>query len=131
MTASAASTTATATGKPVGSLRSPIVVFLLWLVTLGIYGWVYYFKTHKEMKEYSGEGIGGGIALLLAIVIGIVMPFLTASEVGKLYAREGQEKPVSGITGLWILLPLIGFIVWIFKVQGALNRFWESKGATS
>jgi hypothetical protein len=30
-----------------------------------------------------------------------------------------------------MLLPLIGFIIWVVKVQGALNRFWESKGATS
>jgi hypothetical protein len=27
------------------------------------------------------------------------------------------------------LLPLIGNIVWFVKVQGALNRYWESKGA--
>ena len=129
MTASAV--TATAAGRPVGSVRSPGIVLLLWIITIGIYGLVWYFKTHNEMKRYSGQGLGGGIALLLAIFVGIAMPFITASEVGNLYGREGQEKPVSGKTGLWILLPLAGFIIWVVKVQGALNRFWESKGATS
>jgi hypothetical protein len=38
---------------------------------------------------------------------------------------------VSGVTGFWMLLPLIGFIIWVVKVQGALNRFWESKGAAA
>ena len=34
-----------------------------------------------------------------------------------------------GIYGLWFLLPLIGSLIWFIQVQGALNRYWESKGA--
>ncbi len=34
-----------------------------------------------------------------------------------------------GTTGLWLLLPIVGAFVWFFKVQGALNRYWEGKGA--
>jgi hypothetical protein len=36
---------------------------------------------------------------------------------------------MTGWTGLWILLPLVGWFVWIVKVQGALNRYWESHAA--
>jgi len=68
---------------------------------------------------------------VIGILIGIVMWFVAPSEVGKLYSREGQHQPVSGVTGFWMFLPLIGFIIWVVKVQGALNRFWESKGATA
>jgi len=50
-------------------------------------------------------------------------------EVGNMYAEDGREKPVTGKTGFWTLLPIIGAIVWFVKVQGALNRYWESKGA--
>ena len=39
------------------------------------------------------------------------------------------SSPVRGITGLWVLLPIAGPFIWFFKVQGALNRYWESKGA--
>ena len=56
------------------------------------------------MKQHSGTGLGGAVALILAIFVGFVMPFLTANEVGGLYERRGQARPVSAITGLWILL---------------------------
>jgi hypothetical protein len=42
---------------------------------------------------------------------------------------DGEKSPVHGLTGLWFILPLIGHIVWFVKVQGALNRYWQSKGA--
>jgi hypothetical protein len=116
-------------GGPIGQLRGTGVSILLFVVTLGIYGWVWYFKTHDEMKQHSGQGVGGGIALVLAIFVGFIMPFLTASETGELYARRGQEKPVSGLTGLWILLPVVGAIVWFVKTNGALNAYWRSLGA--
>jgi hypothetical protein len=38
-------------------------------------------------------------------------------------------SPVRGVTGLWMLLPIVGIFVWFIKVQRALNRYWESKGA--
>ena len=42
---------------------------------------------------------------------------------------DGQTSPVRGLTGLWFLLPLLGAIIWFVKVQGALNRYWQSMGA--
>ena len=53
-------------------------------------------KRHK-----NGEGLGGGLALVLTIFVGIVMPYITSDEVGKLYEHRGQPKPVSALTGLW------------------------------
>ena len=115
---------------PVGKLRGPWIVILLSIVTLGIYGLYWQYATFKEMKDHSGTGIGGGLGLLFAILIGIVNVFLMPSEVGNLYAAEGQEKPVSGMTGFWVLLPIVGGFVWIIKTQGRLNRYWEAHGAT-
>ena len=54
----------------------------------------------------------------------------TPSEVGRMYALDGREPPVTGWTGLWLFpfgIFLIPAIVWWVKVQGALNRYWESK----
>jgi uncharacterized protein YqhQ len=119
-----------ATG-PLGKPRSSLSVILLSLVTLGIYGLYWQYKTFQEMKDHTGVGIGGVVGLILAIFLGFVNPFIMSSEVGRMYEAEGQEKPVSGITGLWILLPLVGGIVWLVKTQGALNRYWESHGATA
>lgn len=115
--------------RPLGKPRGWVVVLLLTLVTLGIYGLVWQYKTFQEMQDYSGEGIGGVVGLILAIFLGFVNWFLMPAEVGNLYAAEGQEKPVSGITGLWNLLPLVGTFIWLAKTQNALSRFWESHGA--
>jgi hypothetical protein len=114
---------------PVGKVRSTGTCILLFIVTLGIYGLFWYYKSHDEMKRYSGEGLGGGLALLIGFFVGVVMAFLSPMEVGRLYERRGQAAPVSALTGLWLLLPLIGGIVWFVKTNGALNEFWRSAGA--
>ena len=77
---------------PVGQIRPTGISILLYIVTLSIYGFVYYFKTHDEMKRHSGDGLGGGIALVLAIFVGFVLPFTMASEVGNLYRRPAARR---------------------------------------
>jgi hypothetical protein len=118
---------------PAGKVRSTGTCILLTIVTLGFYTWYWYYSTHEEMKRHTGTGIGGAVALILAIFVGIVMPFLSSNEVGNLYARRGQAKPVSAATGLWALLLgwffFVGLIVWFVKTNGALNDYWRSQGA--
>jgi hypothetical protein len=118
---------------PLGQVRETGTCVLLTIVTLGFYTWYWFYKTHDEMKQHSGTGIGGGVALILAILVGIVMPFLSSNEVGGLYERRGQARPVSAVTGLWALLLgwffFVGLIVWFVKTNGALNAYWRSLGA--
>ena len=118
---------------PVGKVRSTGVCILLMIVTLGFYSWYWFYATHDEMKRAKGTGLGGGLALLLTVFVGIVMPYLTSSEVGELDERAGRPKRVSGLTGLWYfpgMLILVGPIVWFVKTNGALNDHWKSMGAT-
>ncbi len=103
-----------------------MAVILLTIITIGIYGLYWQYASFKELKDYSGVGVGGAVGLILAIFIGIVNWFLLPSEVSNLFKRDAQEPPVSGLTGFWLLLPLIGFIIWVIKVQGHLNEFWSS-----
>src|SRR5437764_6360735 len=125
----AVSVNATQRGE-VGNTRS-IGLSILWaILTLGIYTFVWVYKTHNEIERYGGNGIGGVVGLVVYILISPVTYFVVPSEVRHLYEDlDGGTSPVRGITGLWFLLPLIGTIVWFVKVQGALNRYWESKGA--
>lgn len=81
------------------------------------------------MKDYSGEGVGGLVGLLLGFVPFVTL-FLLPSEVKGLYDRDAQASPVSPTTGLWVLVPLVGGLVWLFKVQGALSDYWRSHGAS-
>ena len=69
---------------PRGEVRSTGTCILLTIVTLGFYTLYWFYKTHDEMKRHSGQGIGGGLALVLAIFLGFVIPFFTSSEVGSL-----------------------------------------------
>jgi hypothetical protein len=116
---------------PVGNTRS-IGLSILWaILTLGIYTFVWTYKTHEEIKRYSGNGVGGVIGFVIYFLLSPVTFFIVPSEVRYMYEDlDGQASPVHGLTGLWILLPLIGNIVWFVKVQGALNRYWQSKGAS-
>jgi hypothetical protein len=115
---------------PVGNTRS-IGLSILWaILTLTIYTYVWTYKTHEEIKRYSGNGVGGVIGFVIYFLLAPVTYFLVPSEVRYMYEDlDGEKSPVRGLTGLWILLPLIGQIVWFVKVQGALNRYWQSKGA--
>jgi Domain of unknown function (DUF4234) len=113
-----------------GKIRNWLAPILLSIITLGIYYFVYQFKTFKEMKAFSGNGIGGGVALIFAFLCSIVNLFLLPAEVGDLYVGDSKERPVSAVTALWNLIPILGTFIYYFKVQGALNELWESKGAT-
>ena len=117
------------TAGPVGKQRSTGIAILLAIVTLGIYALVWVYSTAKEMKDHSGTGLGGGIALLIYFIVAPATFFIHPSEVGGLYKRMGHPEPVSAITGLWILLPIAGPIVWFVKVNGALNAYWAGFAA--
>jgi hypothetical protein len=116
----------------VGQIRGTGLAVFLCIITLGIYALVWYYQVHDEMKRHTGQGIGGGIGLVIALFLGFLSPFLVSAEVGQLYQRRGLQRPVSGVTGLWALLGvfiLIGPIIWFVKTNNALNAYWRSLGA--
>jgi hypothetical protein len=118
---------------PIGHIRPTGMIMLLFFVTLGIWAFIYYYQTQEEMKRHSGEGVGGVLALVIAIIFGIVSPFILSNEVGLLYERRGQQKPVSALTALWFfpgVFILVGPFIWFIRTNNALNEYWKSVGAT-
>jgi hypothetical protein len=114
----------------VGETRS-VGLSILWaILTLGLYTLVWAFRTHKEIFNYTGRGVGAVVGLVIYILVSPVTYFLVPSEINAMYRADGKTSPVTGWWGLWILLPLVGIFVWFIAVQRALNAFWESKGAT-
>jgi hypothetical protein len=114
---------------PRGHRRGVGLGILLFVITLGFYGWYWVFKTQEEMKKHTGEGLGGVVGLVIWILISPVSAFVIPSEIGKMYNRAGQSPPVTGWTGLWLFpfgLLVIPSIVWFVKVQGALNEYWDA-----
>ena len=117
----------------VGQVRSTGLQLLLFVVTFGIWGYLYLFQTHDEMKRHTGNGIGGVVALLVAIVFWMASPFLLSHEVGQLHERAGRRRPVSALTGLWFFpgaLLLVGPFIWFALTNRALNDHWRSVGAS-
>jgi Domain of unknown function (DUF4234) len=123
-------TSASNTG-PLGQPRGIAFAIIIAIITLGIYTLYWVFKTQDEVKNHSAQGVGGVLGLVIYIVVSPVTWFLVPSEVGKMYQQDGRTAPFTGWTGLWLLLPIIGAFVWFIKVQGALNRYWESKSASA
>jgi Na+/proline symporter len=128
------STNATGNTGPLGHPRGVGFVILLTIVTLGIYSLYWVYKTQEEVKQHSGDGLGGVLGLVIWIVISAVSAFVIPSEIGRMYQKDGQHAPVSGWTGLWLFpfgIFLIPAIVWFVKIQGSLNRYWEAKASSS
>lgn len=124
--------TSPSTSGPLGQPRGIGFGILLFIITLGIYGLYWAYKTHEEMKQHTGDGLGGVLGLVVWILISPVSAFVIPSEIGKMYQRDGRQTPITGWTGLWLfpgIFLIIPAIVWFVKVQGALNRYWESKAA--
>jgi hypothetical protein len=117
---------------PLGRPRGILFGFLVFIVTFTFYGWYWAFKTQEEMKQHTGDGLGGVLGLVVWILISAVSAFVIPSEVGKMYTKDGQRPPLTGWTGLWLFpggILLFPAIVWFVKVQGALNDYWTAKGA--
>ena len=117
----------------VGRPRGIGLGILLFVVTLGFYGWYWVFKTQEEVKQHTGQGLGGVLGLVVWILISAVSAFVIPSEVGKMYSQDGRAAPITGWSGLWLFpggILVVPAIVWFVKVQGALNRYWEAKAAS-
>jgi hypothetical protein len=115
--------------REIGKPRSIGLTILLAVVTFGIWTFLWTFWNGEELKRYRVAGLGGGIFLLFHFLVFPVVMFLMADEVAKLYEEDGQQAPITAIWGLWVLLPLIGHIIWYVRIQQSLNDFWLAKGA--
>src|SRR5205085_9066732 len=94
---------------------------LISIVTLGFYGYYWAYVCQEELKQHTGEGLGGAVGLIIYIFVQPVTWFLLPMEIKNMYERDGQESPVSAMTAFWVLL--FG-IPWYVKCQAALNEHW-------
>ena len=113
-------------GLPVGKQRNPWAVVGLSIITLGIYRIYWEYRSFTELRAFTGEGIGGGWGLALAIVFAIFNSFRLPLEIGRIEQGENKLEPLSALTGFWVFIPFIGWIVWTVIVQESLNDAWAS-----
>ena len=109
--------------------RTGLTIFLT-IITLGIWGFLWTYRTSEDLKKYNGDGLGGVLGIVIYLLISFVLMFTIPNEIKNMYERDGRPSPITAVWGLWFLLPLIGNIVWYVKVQRVLNEFWLSKGSS-
>jgi len=118
---------------PLGHPRGVGFGILMYIITLSFYSWYWVYKTQEEVKQHTGDGLGGVLGLVVWIIISPVSAFVIPSEIGRMYQRDGRQPSVSGWTGLWFFpfgIFIIPLIVWFVKVQGSLNTYWGAKQST-
>ena len=117
---------------PIGTPTNPGTAVLLAIVTLGIYTFIWTYRQFEDFKKYSGQGLGGGVGVVLGIFVNPVVWFMIPIELkNNLMEPEGERCPFEPTIGLWFLLPIVGAFIWYFKVQEAINDFWIRRGATA
>jgi Domain of unknown function (DUF4234) len=112
--------------------RSPLGVWGLSVITLGIYSWVWYYKINDEAKRYlRDETIRPGIAVL-AVTLGaivIVPAFISIYRTGERIQRMQENAKITQRTEP--VIGLIAFLVYLLHVpyyQSGLNRIWDAYG---
>jgi hypothetical protein len=122
--------------------RGPLVVWLLIVVTLGIYGLVHWYKINREMRDYSehaGAPLGNDPALsLLALFPGgiVIVPaiwtWVTTTQRAQAVRRMAAGDAATEVPSVFLGV-LLGFIYATNHpyLQSSLNATWRMAGATS
>ena len=119
-------------------IRNPFGVFVLAIVTLGIYYFVWYYKVNRELRDAAGADVSPLLALL-AITIGwfiIVPPFVSWYRT---FQRIQQAQQQAGLTSE--VNPILGFILYVVALyflpfellyaQDELNKVWRARSASA
>jgi hypothetical protein len=117
-------------------IRNPFGVFVLAIVTLGIYYVVWYYKVNRELRDAAGIEVSPIVALL-AITVGwviVVPPFVSWYRT---FQRIQQAQRQAGLTRE--ANPILGFILYVIALfflplellygQDELNKLWRARTA--
>lgn len=95
--------------------RAPATVWILAIVTLGIYALIWFYKTKEEMKQKFGAKIPS----LILVIIPIANLYFLWQWAGGVEKASGG-KYSQGIAFVLVLLVPFFFGAWI--IQGAFNE---------
>ena len=122
--------------RQVGKPRGVGFVIVMSIITIGIYQLYWLYVTFEDLKRWRGRGINGIVGILVSIVV--VGIFLLPSYVGQMYKEDliekgeepilaAQKVPITGWSGFLVLIPYLGGLIWLAKIQSKLNNFWEGQ----
>jgi hypothetical protein len=113
----------------IGKRRNPFASWLLPIITLGIYGLVWIYKTNKEMAQFDPRIKVNPTLSVLAFFPGFILvvpPFVAAWRLG---TRVAQAQRTAGVPEC---TPALAFILWMFVastgvlyLQFEINKIWD------
>jgi hypothetical protein len=113
----------------IGKQRNPVTVWLLVLITFGIYGIYWWYKANDEVKQFDPSIEVNPTLAVLALFVpicNIVTIVRTGSRIGQAQQNASGNRECSG--GLGFLLAIL-FALDFMYYQANLNKLWETSGA--
>jgi hypothetical protein len=125
-------------GGTVVKVRSPFGVFVLSIVTCGIYYAVWYYKVNRELRDAAGIEVNP-VTAVLAVSIGwviLVPPFVswyrTFERIQQAQRQAGLANEANPILGFILFLVALVFLpVELLYAQDELNKLWRAKSASA
>lgn len=110
-----------------GKHRHPVGVWLgLPLITLGIYGLVWLYKTNRELSQYDRRITVKPAMSVLACTLGVVLLVPPFVAVWRLCTRTAEAQRAAGVpevnVGLAFLLFILGFGPLLLQIE--INKIW-------
>jgi hypothetical protein len=117
-------------------VRSVVWVIVLEIITLGIYGFFWWYFIHRELRDYgrtkNTDELGTSpLTSLLAITLGalIIVPLLISVYNG--FKRVQAAQRLTGVTPIngWIglVLFLVFYPALMGYMQSGLNPVWQAQ----
>ncbi len=111
--------------------RSPIGVWLLTLVTAGIYGLVWYYKINDESRRYLQDDAIKPVWSVLAFIPGIALLYIpplvslyrTGGRVQRMQDKANATGRISAVLCVVLLFLLSTYLIYI---QSELNKTWDA-----
>jgi uncharacterized membrane protein YidH (DUF202 family) len=114
-------------------IRNPFGVFVLSMVTFGIYYVVWYYKVNRELRDAAGIEVSPIVAAM-AISIGwliVIPPFVSWYRTFERIRRAQQQagtSEVNSILGFILFLVAVVFLpVEVLYAQDELNKLWRAR----
>jgi hypothetical protein len=114
-----------------GKRRNPFAVWIgLPIITLGIYGLVWIYKTNKEMNKYDSRIEVNPTLSVLAFIPGVFLFYIPPLvAIWRLGTRVRDAQRAAGVSEC---TPVLAFILWIFVagtgslyLQYEINKIWD------
>ena len=105
--------------------KSVATVIILTIVTCGIYGWVWLYKTADSLENQGQTGgMGAGVILVLSILLGsigfLLFGMYADQNLNAIKARIGY--PTADNKVIYMILGFIFPIILIGMVQNEINK---------